>query len=222
MTQPDRATARRLAQESLARQDAIGWFDALYIAAQDDASLIPWADMRGNPIFAKWLGQHPLAGQGKRALVIGCGLGDDAQELAALGFEVTAFDVSARAIEWCRRRFPDSGVNYRVADLLNPPAGWNESFDFVLEIYTLQVLPADLRPAATSHMASFVGRGGTLLVVARGREPAEDRGAMPWPLVKDEFEAFTLYGLETVSFEDYFDGEDPPVRRFRVEYRRPL
>jgi SAM-dependent methyltransferase len=220
MSQPDRAIARRLAQESLARQDAVGWFDALYVAAQDDASLIPWADMRVNPNLASWLGKRPLAGRGKRALVIGCGLGDDAQELAALGFEATAFDVSARAIEWCRQRFPDSGVNYCLADLLDPPANWRESFDLVLEIYTLQVLPVELRPSAMSHMAGFVARGGTLLVVARGREPAEDRGAMPWPLVKDEFETFTHCGLETVSFEDYLDGEDPPGRRFRVECRR--
>ena len=220
MTKPDRATARRLAQESLAKGDAIGWFDTLYDAAQDDASLIPWADLRVNPNLASWLSQRLLAGQGKRALVIGCGLGDDAQELAALGFEVTAFDVSARAIEWCRRRFPESRVDYRIADLLNPPAAWRECFDFVLEIYTLQVLPGELRPAAAAHMASFVAVGGTLLVVARGREPAEDRGAMPWPLVKDEFETFTRCGLETISFEDYFDSEDPPVRRFRGAYRR--
>ena len=27
-------------------------------------------------------------------------------------------------------------------------------------------------------------------------------------------------GLEEVAFEDYVDDEDPPVRRFRVEYLR--
>jgi SAM-dependent methyltransferase len=218
MTPPDRAAARRLARESLAKGDAIGWFDTLYDAAQGDESLVPWADMRVNPNLASWLSRRPLGGQGKRALVIGCGLGDDAEELAGLGFEVTAFDVSARAIEWCRRRFPDSRVDYRVVDLLNPPAAWRKSVDFVLEIYTLQVLPSELRPAAAAHMAGFVAPGGTLLVVARGREVSEDRGAMPWPLVKGEFEIFTQHGLAAVAFDDYFDSEDPPVRRFRAEY----
>ena len=220
MTQPDRVTARRLAQESLAKGDPTGWFETLYDAAQHNASLIPWADMRVNPNLASWLSTHSLAGQDKRALVIGCGLGDDAEEFAALGFEVTAFDVSARAIEWCQQRFPMSRVDYCVANLLNPPAAWRKSFDFVVEIYTLQVLPVELRPAAAAHMAGFVAVGGTLLVVARGREPAEDSGAMPWPLVKGEFETFTRCGLETIAFDDYFDCEDPPVRRFRVEYRR--
>ena len=43
---------------------------------------------------------------------------------------------------------------------------------------------------------------------------------MPWPLTRDEFDVFTEKGLGLISFEDYHDGEDPPVRRFRAEYRR--
>ena len=146
MTQPDRAIARRLAQESLAKGNATGWFDTLYTQAQGDPARIPWADLHVNPHFAAWLAQHPLEGQSKTALVIGCGLGDDAEELAARGFRVTAFDVSPTAIAWCRRRYRQSHVDYCVADLLNLPAAWRLMFDFVLEVYTLQVLPPDLRP----------------------------------------------------------------------------
>ena len=221
MAQPDRAMARRLAHESLARGDATGWFDVLYDAAQGDASQIPWADLRVNPNLAGWLGKRRPAGRGNRALVVGCGLGDDAEELAGLGFEVTAFDVSARAVDWCRRRFSDSTVDYRVADLLNPPSAWQVAFDFVLEIYTLQVLPPELRARAIVNLATCVAPGGTLLVVARGREPGDDSGSMPWPLTKDELDFIGQHDLETISFEDYRDDEDPPVRRFRVEYRRP-
>jgi hypothetical protein len=43
---------------------------------------------------------------------------------------------------------------------------------------------------------------------------------MPWPLKKDELSLFEAQGLRNVSFEDYKDKEDPPVRRFRVTYRR--
>jgi SAM-dependent methyltransferase len=222
MTEPEpkRARARRLAHESLAKGDAIGWFDTLYVAADGDESQIPWADMRVNPHFASWLAARAPAGQLKRALVIGCGLGDDAEELASLGFRVTAFDVSARAIDWCRHRFPQSQVDYCEGDVLHPPTAWQAAFDFVLEIYTLQVLLDEARARAARHMAGFVAPGGTLLVVARGRLPAEDRGAMPWPLVKDELSCFESFGLETVGIEEYFDDEQPPVRRFQAEYRR--
>jgi len=45
-------------------------------------------------------------------------------------------------------------LNYTVADLLNPPGEWIGHFDFVLESYTLQVRPPELRPAAMrSHRA---------------------------------------------------------------------
>jgi SAM-dependent methyltransferase len=221
MSQPDRTTARRLAHESLAQGDATGWFDALYDQAQGDAAQIPWADLRVNPNLTSWLTGREAEHAGKRALVIGCGLGDDAEALAALGSRVTAFDVSPAAISWCRRRFPASSVDYCVADLLGLPTAWREAFDFVLEIYTLQVLPPRLRCTAMRQMAACVAPHGTLLVIARGRHSGDDRGTMPWPLAEDELAHFTSCGLELIRFEDYLDCEDPPVRRFRGEHHRP-
>ena len=69
-------------------------------------------------------------------------------------------------------------------------------------------------------MASFVAPGGTLLVIARGREPSEPEGKMPWPLTKEELCSFRTYGLEEIAFEDFMDSEEPPVRRFRATYYR--
>ena len=156
-------------------------------------------------------------------LVVGCGLGDDAEELAARGFRVTAFDVSPRAIDWCRQRFPDTAVDYRVADALALPTAWSRAFDLVVEIYTLQVLPPELRTTAIEQLAQCVAPGGSLLVVARARDAADDRGTMPWPLLREELDAFVQCGLEIASFEDFLDrSEDPTVRRFRAEYRRTI
>jgi SAM-dependent methyltransferase len=205
----------------LASGDAIGWFETLYTAAEGDEAHIPWADLRVNSHLAEWLARHRPASRGQRALVVGCGLGDDAEALAALGFRVTAFDVSSSAIDWCRRRYPRSPAEYVVADLLEPPVAWRAAFDFVVEVYTLQVLPSELQPAAAAQLAGFVAPGGTLLVIARGREPAEDRGSMPWPLTKDELSRFGDHGLEVGEFADFLDDEQPPVRRFRVAFRRP-
>ncbi|MGD9720468.1 MAG: class I SAM-dependent methyltransferase [Pirellulales bacterium] len=221
MAEPDRTLARRLAHESLARGDAIGWFDALYNAAQGDAAHVPWADQRVNPNLAAWLeGRAPAASQA-RALVVGCGLGDDAEHLAARGYRVTAFDVSQRAIEWCRQRFPQSPVEYRVADLLHTPPEWRRAFDLVVEIYTLQVLPPEMRSAAQRNLAAAVSPAGTLLVMARAREAGDDRGTMPWPLTKEELVPADDGDLKVAAFDDFWDtSEAPPVRRFRVEYRR--
>jgi SAM-dependent methyltransferase len=214
----NRATAREIARKHLEMGDPLGWFEDLYSQANGNRSIIPWADMMPNPNVVDWLDRYPQAAAGK-ALKIGCGLGDDAEELARRGCETTAFDISESAILWCRRRYPESSVSYIIADLFSAPAEWEAKFDFVLESYTLQVLPPDLRAEAVRCIASFVAPGGTLLVIARGREPSEPEGNMPWPLTKEELSLFATHGLQEVSCEDYPDNEDPPVRRFRASYR---
>jgi SAM-dependent methyltransferase len=166
-----------------------------------------------------WLDrERPAPG---RSLDVGTGLGDTAVALAARGHEVVAFDVSPSAIAETRRRFPRSPVRWEAADLLAAPPAWRGAFDLVVECYTLQVLPPDARARAVEALRGLVAPGGTLLVVARGREPDEPAGDMPWPLTRAEVEGIAGGGLALVAFEDFLDDEDPPVRRFRATFRRP-
>jgi SAM-dependent methyltransferase len=216
-----RARARELAAQSLAKGDALGWFEHLYREAEVGKAAVPWADRRPNLNLLSFWEQNAVPAAGKRALVVGCGLGDDAEQLAAWGFQTTAFDIAESAIRACRRRFPDSRVHYAVADLLTPPPEWNHSFDFVSESYTLQVLPPELREPAFRSISGFVRDSGALLVIARGRDEHEAEGTMPWPLTRRELERLANpCALSEVSFEEYFDDECPPVRRFRAFYRR--
>jgi SAM-dependent methyltransferase len=215
-----RQRVQQLVSEFSARADATGWFEALYAEAGDNYAAVPWADLAPNPNLVAWSAQHHVTGQGKTALTIGCGYGDDAAFLAKLGFHVVAFDISPTAIEHCKQRFPDSDVSYQIADLLSPPTTWIQSFEFVFESYTLQALPPELRSVAISKISSFVASSGQLLVIARGREETDPTGEMPYPLTQTELEQFETLGLIKQSFEDYFDRENPPVRRFRVLYRR--
>jgi SAM-dependent methyltransferase len=219
MSETQRAIAREIAHKHLDSGDPLGWFEDLYSRAGEDTSMIPWADLEPNPNLIDWLDRTRTACSG-RAIKVGSGLGDDAEELARRGFETTAFDISETAITFSQRRFLRSSVSYVVADLFSAPIEWEATFDLVLESYTLQVLPPDLRATAVRCIATFVAPGGTLLVIARGRDPGEPEGKMPWPLRKDELSLFETQGLKKMSFEDYMDSEDPPVRRFRATYRR--
>jgi SAM-dependent methyltransferase len=213
-----RQRAQQLASEFLDRTDATGWFEVLYAEAGNNYSEVPWADLAPNPNLVNWFIKQELAGQGKRALTVGCGYGDDAEFLAKQGFYVVAFDISSTAISECKRRSHNSQVLYQVVDLLNPPNTWFQSFDFVLESYTLQVLSPELRSAAISKISSFVAPSGQVLVIARGREESDSPGKMPYPLTKSDLEQFERLGLSCQLFEDYYDSETPPVRRFRVLY----
>ena len=196
-----------------------GWFEEVYAQANADADCIPWADRVPNPSLIGW--SEGSNGAGRSALCVGCGLGDDAEELARRGFVVTAFDISPTAIAWCRERFKRTPVAYQVADATSLPAAWSGAFDFIFEAYTLQVLPPDIRQLVLAELARVLAPGGRLLIVARGRDLGSAPSAIPpWPLTRGELSAAMETSAVESSFEDYLDREEPPVRRFRVLYTR--
>jgi len=217
----DRKRARELASEFARKGDPTGWFEVLYREAEEGKSVIPWGDRGASPGLLEFWAMHPLQTAGEAALVIGCGLGDDAERLAAWGFSTTAFDISQTAIRTARKRFPETSVHYQTADLFQPPSEWRRHFDFVFEANTIQALPVSVRPEAIQQIAAFVRPAGRLLAIVRGREPDEPAGELPWPLTRVELNQFLIAGLQEESFETYLDSENPPARRFRALYSRP-
>lgn len=217
----DRKRARELAAEYLKKGDPTGWFEVLYKEADEGKSVVPWADRGPNPSLLEFWNTDSQPTAGKKALVIACGLGDDAEQLAAWGFATTAFDISETAIRTARKRFPQSAVNYQAADLFQPPSEWDRHFDFVFEANTVQALPIQLRTQAIHRIASFVRPRGQLLAIVRGRESHEPLGELPWPLTRDELNEFVRAGLTETRLEECFDNDEPPARRFRSLYTRP-
>jgi SAM-dependent methyltransferase len=188
-------------------------FEAIYANAEQ-GGVIPWANGVPHPLLTTWAAMPPVRG---RALVVGCGAGDDAEYLAGLGWQVTAFDVAPSAIKYCRERFPNSRVTYETADLFAAPEAWHNAFDLVLECRTLQALPWQLCQPAMEAIARFTAPRAVLLVLCLGREPEEDRRGIPWALARTELAHFTTQGLSEVRFEDF---RDLPRRHFRITYQR--
>ncbi|MEH2252412.1 class I SAM-dependent methyltransferase [Nostoc sp.] len=211
---------KQLATEALQKSEPSAWFEVLYAKAKGDTAQIPWAKLAPHPYLQDWLTNHePFASQ-QKALVIGCGLGDDAEALANLGFEVTAFDISQSAIAWCQERFPDSTVNYLVADLLAIPLQWHQAFDFVFECRNIQALPLNVRSSVISSVASVVALGGTLLLITRLRETEVEPNGPPWPLSNSElkqFESLELYQVKQLVFSE---SKQIDVKQVRIEYQR--
>lgn len=193
-------------------------FEDLYASVGGDLEQVPWARLGPNPFLVDWLDTRTIP-PGARALVIACGLGDDAEELRRRGCEVTAFDLSATAIDWCRRRFPDSDVDYQVADLLKLPGEWAHRHDIVVEINTIQSLPLSLRQEAISVIASMVAPGGSLFVRCTGRVSDEPVASRPWPVSREELAGFEEQGLRESEFSVEV-SETNQVRWFRVAYER--
>jgi 2-polyprenyl-3-methyl-5-hydroxy-6-metoxy-1,4-benzoquinol methylase len=199
----------------------VEYFESAYVEAQGDASRVRWADERANPSLVSWLNAvaPSLVRCGARACVVGCGLGDDAEELVKRGYDVTAFDCSPTAIEWAKRRFPESARSFVQADLFNLPARWRHRFDLVIEIYTIQSLPPEQHEQAMKALAEILSPHGHMLVIARASEtPVTGGDERPWPLTEEELRHLaSSAGLnvdgEVAIFED---DEDPPVLRMRA------
>ena len=54
------------------------WFENLYAVSNNSGDGIPWANMDAHPLFKNWIRDKPNVSGEQTALVVGCGLGDDA------------------------------------------------------------------------------------------------------------------------------------------------
>jgi SAM-dependent methyltransferase len=208
--------ADELSARAIGRGEPTAWFDELYAAGAAGDVTMPWDRSQPQVELREWAEREGLDGTGRRAVVVGCGLGADAEYLASLGFTTTAFDISPTAVEVARARHPGSRVDYRVADLLKLPEEWHQAFDLVAEIFTLQALPDPPRDAAADAVTGLVADGGTLLAVAFRYDddsPDADAGP-PFPLDRGFMAGLARGGLGVVRLEE-LDGP-----RWRATYQR--
>ncbi len=205
-----RARTREIADEFAARADTLGWFEALYKESAGDTELIPWADLEPNRFLVAWAEKTELKSNGRKALVVGCGLEDDARYLHELGFRVTGFDISPTKIECAKRRHRDTDIQFETCELFEPGRGWLGAFDFVLEVYTIQPPPLDIGPKVIDAIAAFVAEKGRLVVVTRGREDDEEPVELPRALSRHDPSRFERNDLPQIDFNEMPGEEEEP------------
>jgi SAM-dependent methyltransferase len=200
------------------------WFEPLYDAAGGDPSQVPWARLEPSPLLLSWLDQPGLDVSGSDALVVGCGLGDDAAELARRGCRVVAFDLSRTAVDWARERFGDTEVEFLVADLFDLPERLVASAGLVVEVRTVQSLPEPMRADAMRAIAATVAPGGLLVhagLVATSPRAAKTWEGPPWALSPDELAVYEQAGLERVDLA-HPPGVEGDAMEVVVTLQRPL
>jgi 2-polyprenyl-3-methyl-5-hydroxy-6-metoxy-1,4-benzoquinol methylase len=213
-----RQNIQQLALDHHAKGDKTGWFEVLYQQANGDTSQIPWAKLSPHPILESFLNSTQIESN-KTALVIGCGLGDDAEVLSQKGYQVTAFDISPSAIAWCRQRFPNSQVNYQVANLLNLEDNWQAKFDFIFECFTIQSLPLEMRKEVINAISCLLYPNGVLMVITRLRDSEDGPSGPPWPLSEGELQEFENLGLKEIKRIFYQDENNPNIPQVCLFYQ---
>ena len=218
-----RIKIQKMAELAVDNGDPLSWFEELYDGANRDSEDVPWARMEPHPQLVEWIANRPEI-NGK-ALVVGCGLGDDSEWLEDIGFDVTAFDISKSSIDWCRERFPNSSVNYRVADLLSPPEEWKNKFDLIVEIHILQVIPENIRDLAAKNLSLFPNNNGHVICIGRLDEPnVVEQPSPPWPLgrvwLESKFQHLRLVNFTRFISENNSNGDFPSLPRFIASWQK--
>ena len=214
------AHIRHLIQEVGGVTNPSGWFEPLYQEAQGDSTQVPWAQMQANPYLPDWLQKQSSPSKHSEALVLGCGLGDDAEALSDLGYQVTAFDISPTAIKWCQQRFPESPVTYEVADLFAPPNNWQSRFALVYECRNFQALPVEVRGAGITAIANCVAPEGRFLLITNYLGDSPLPAGPPWPLSDGELDLIEQQGFRCLRREQLQPPQSNLSPKLRVEYIR--
>jgi methyl halide transferase len=99
-----------------------------------------------------------------RALVPGCGSGNDARLLAEFGFDVTGVDLSELALSRARALTEDAGhtIRFEQRNLLDLPDDYGP-FDLVFEHTCFCAIAPDLRDLYVDAVADVLAPGGRLL-----------------------------------------------------------
>ena len=206
--------ADELSAAAIAEGRPTTWFDELYAEGVAGSVGMPWDRADPQVELAAWWEQEGPALPRGRAVVVGGGLGADAEVLAREGFATTAFDVAPTAIEEARRRHPDSPVDYRVESLLDLPPDLVGAFDLVVEIFTLQALPDPPRTQAAAAVASLLAPGGTIVLVAFRADGDDPASGPPFPMTPADLAKVAVDGVGLRTTEEL------PGPRWRATYGR--
>ena len=161
-----------------------------------------------------------------------CGIGTQAIGLAALGYPVTASDISAGEIAEAEKRAADSGVSvcFRQADFCALSETFSEKFDIVIAIDNAlpHMLSHDALETAVGSIVNQLRDGGLFVASIRDYDRMlEEKPAHSAPYVhKTEKGQRVLFQTwdwvdENYRFIQYIieDEEKTRVSRFACEYR---
>lgn len=120
--------------------------------------------------LAEWVRGNSI-GIEDEILEVGCGEGRDSVYLAQMGYKVVALDISNSAVEICRTRSEELGLDIEciVDDIVNPTKKWMRKFKWIVSIGTYHMLVEDEdQNAYLQNINRLLESGGKFLLINKG------------------------------------------------------
>jgi SAM-dependent methyltransferase len=164
----------------------------------------PWDIGQPQPAIVRLAAEGAFRGA---VLDAGCGTGENALHVAALGLDVVGVDVAATALAFAREKARERGIDaaFQACDALHLDR-LGRTFETVLDCGLFHTFDADERRAYVASLATVTS--GTLYVLCF-RDADGPRG--PHPVSEDELRAaFAGWHIASISPDRLQTRLDPP------------
>ncbi len=130
-----------------------------------------WATDEATPIVLEMIEKCAIDKMAPM-LEIGCGEGRDSVPLLERGYNLTASDVSAEAIRFCKEKYPQFSERFKVVDACADTLG--EAYKFIFATAVLHMLTEDAdRAAFLNFIYRHLDKSGTALILTMGDGESE-------------------------------------------------
>jgi SAM-dependent methyltransferase len=180
-------------------------------ASYSGADPAPWDIGHPQPAVVRLADKGVFAGA---VLDAGCGTGDNALHLAALGLSVLGVDVAATAVRLAREKARGVDARFEVADALRLDR-LGRTFDTVLDCALFHAFDNDERAAYAASLAAVTKPGAGLYVFCFGDGgPADTLG--PHPVSQAELRAafddrWSVTSIDAERLESHFAPDGAPA-----------
>lgn len=191
-------------------------WDASYLSGP-----APWDIERPQPAIPRLASEGAFVGA---VLDAGCGTGENALHVAALGLHVLGVDLAETALSIARQKAAGRGLDadFVVADALHLER-LGRVFDTVLDCGLFHTFDSDERGNYVASLASVTLRGGNLYVLCfSDAGPADTCG--PHPVSQEELRAafkrssgWTVAYVGADSIQTRFNAEGAPAWLAKIE-----
>lgn len=125
-----------------------------------------WAGDEPTPIVLQSIKKYGV-GKNVPILEIGCGEGRDAIPLMKIGYDLTASDVSAEAVSYCKKKAPEFADRFKVSDCLKNKS--NNVYGFIYSVAVIHMLlPDGDRDAFYRFIKDHLTDEGAALICSMG------------------------------------------------------